>query len=162
VVGYDGSSESRAALMAAATRAGQGGTVIAVYASERASEWLDTPHYDRALAIRRERASSVFGELSRLHLGDVTVEAQLVDGPAPEALAEVAKRRDAQEIAAGSRGLGWLRAARGSVSHRLLKIADRRVVVVSRLSLSGAPARDDAVRGQRPWLSPISTHRFRF
>src|SRR5215218_5807096 len=34
VVGYDGSNESRAALTVAAARAGEGGTVVAVFAAE--------------------------------------------------------------------------------------------------------------------------------
>ena len=68
VVGYDGSSEAQAALAAAAARAGEGGTVVAVYAAEPASNWLDTPHYARALEMRRGRATRIFEDLPILGL----------------------------------------------------------------------------------------------
>jgi nucleotide-binding universal stress UspA family protein len=132
VVGYDGSNESHAAVAAAATRAKEGGTVVAVYAAEPASDWLDTPWYDSAVRSRQERARRIFGQLSNIDLGNVAVEAELVDGPAHEALAQVAKLRRADEIVVGSRRLSRFRAALGSVSRRLLHIADRPVVVVPR------------------------------
>jgi nucleotide-binding universal stress UspA family protein len=162
VVGYDGSSEARAALAAAAARAGTGGTVVAVYATEPASNWLDTPHYARAVELQRERAARIFGELPTLDLADVTVEAELVDGSVPEALAEVATLRDADEIAVGSRRLGWFRGALGSVSRRVLRIADRPVVVVPRTSADAEPAGWASDRSAIPLPSPISEHRFRF
>jgi len=162
VVGYDGSSEAEAALSAAATRAGEGGTVVAVYATEPPSNWLDTPYYARAVEMRRERAARVFEELGRLELADVTVEAEVADGPVPEALAEVARLRDADEIAVGSRRLGWLRGALGSVSRRVLRIADRPVVVVPRVSADSEPADRTSDGSSIPVPSPISAHSFRF
>jgi nucleotide-binding universal stress UspA family protein len=161
VVGYDGSREARAALTAAAGRAGKGGTVVAVYAAEPATSFLDTPHYARAVELRRERAARVFAELPTRGLADVTIETELVDGPAPEALAEVAKLRDAEEIAVGSRRLGWLRGAVGSVSRRVVRMADRPVVVVPLVSADAEPARSRE-SSATPVLSPISTHSFRF
>jgi nucleotide-binding universal stress UspA family protein len=59
--------------------------------------------------------------------------------PASAALAEVARRHHVGEIVVGSRGMGRVRAAMSSVSHRLLRIADRPVVVVPKLR-SRAPA----------------------
>jgi nucleotide-binding universal stress UspA family protein len=163
VVGYDGSSEAKAALAAAAARAGKGGTVVAVYAAEPASNWLDTPHYARAVEMGRRRAATVFGELPTLALADdVTVEAEVVDGAVPEALEEVAKLRDAEEIAVGSRRLGWFRGALGSVSRRVLRIADRPVVVVPRMSAEAETARRARARSAIPVPSPISAHSFRF
>ena len=161
VVGFDGSHEARAALSAAAGRAGKGGTVVAVYAAEPATSFLDTPHYARAVEQRRERTARVFAELPSPELADVTVEAELVDGPAPEALAEVAKLRDAEEIVVGSRRLGGLRGALGSVSRRVLRIADRPVVVVPRTSANAEAARTGG-RSAPPVFGPISTHSFRF
>jgi nucleotide-binding universal stress UspA family protein len=161
VVGYDGSREAQAALTAAAGRAGKGGTVVAVYAAEPATSFLDTPHYARAVELRRERAARVFAELPSPGLDDVTIEAELVDGPAPEALAEVAKLRDADEIAVGSRRLGWLRSALRSVSRRVVRIADRPVVVVPLTSADAEPARRSDTSAA-PALSPISAHSFRF
>jgi nucleotide-binding universal stress UspA family protein len=139
VVGFDGSEESVDALAAAATRAGQSGKIIAVHAAEPASAWLDTPYYDDAVLRRQQRARRLFDALSNLDLDNVTVEVELVDGPAPQALAAVATQRDAREIIIGSRGLGRFRAAMSSVSHRLLRIADRPVVVVPKVRI-GAPA----------------------
>jgi nucleotide-binding universal stress UspA family protein len=162
VVGYDGSSEAQAALAAAAARAGKGGTVVAVYAAEPASKWLDTPHYARAVEVQRERAGSIFDELRSLEPADVTVEAELADGSVPEALAEVAKLRDAEEIAVGSRRLGWFRGALSSVSRRVIRIADRPVVVVPRMSAGGVPARRSSDRSAIPLPGPISAHSFRF
>jgi nucleotide-binding universal stress UspA family protein len=162
VVGYDGSSEAQAALAAAAARAGKGGTVVAVYAAEPASDWLDSAYYARAVEIRRERAARVFEELPTLELADVTVEAELVDGPVPEALAEVATLRDADEIAVGSRRLGWFRGALGSVSRRVLRSADRPVVVLPRMPADDEPAGPTSDSSEIPVPSPISTHGFRF
>jgi nucleotide-binding universal stress UspA family protein len=53
--------------------------------------------------MRKERAARIFAELPRVGVADVKVEAELVDGPAPEAIADVARLRDAEEIAVGSR-----------------------------------------------------------
>jgi len=110
--------------------------------------------------LRRERAAEVFDHLASIELGGVTVETEVVDGPAPEALAEVARLRDAEEIAVGSRGFGRIRGALGSVSRRVLRIADRPVGVVPRreAETDSTPTSD----GRAPLFSPISTHRFRF
>jgi len=130
VVGYDGSDESRAALTLAAARAGEGGTVVAVFAAQPASDWLDTAYYDSAVKSRQERTELIFDGLSSIELDNVTIEAELADGPAARALTEVARLRDAREIVVGSRGLRGIRAALGSVSRRLLQMTDRPVVVV--------------------------------
>jgi nucleotide-binding universal stress UspA family protein len=130
VVGYDGSKESRAALTVAAARAGEGGAVVAVFATEPASDWLDTAYYDSAVKSRQAWTQRIFDELSSIELDDVTIEAELTDGPAARALTEVARLHDAREIVVGSRGLRGIRAALGSVSQRLLQMADRPVVVV--------------------------------
>ncbi len=135
VVGYDGSAESVEALTAAATRVAENGRIVAVYAAKPASAWLDTPYYNSVVPQRQERAGRLFDELSELDPGNVTVEAEFVDGPVPEALAEVARRHQAGEIVVGSRGLGRVRAAMSSVSHRLPRIADRPVVVVPELRI---------------------------
>jgi nucleotide-binding universal stress UspA family protein len=162
VVGYDGSTEAQAALATATARAGKGGTVVAVYATEPASNWLDTPYYARAVETRRHSAARIFDELPSLEVEDVTIEAELADGPAPEALAEVAKLRDADEIAVGSRRRGWVRGALGSVSRRVLRIADRPVVVVPRTSADAAPAHRTSEGSAIPVPSPISAHSFRY
>jgi nucleotide-binding universal stress UspA family protein len=54
----------------------------------------------------------------------------LIGGSAAQAIADVARVRDADAIVVGARGLGRLRSLLGSVSHELLHIADRPVVVI--------------------------------
>jgi nucleotide-binding universal stress UspA family protein len=130
VVGYDGSNESRAALTLAAARAGDGGTVVAVFAAEPPSDWLDTAFYDSAVRSRQASMERVFDELSSIELENVTIEGELADGPPARALTDVARLHGAREIVVGSRGLRGIRAALGSVSQRLLQTADRPVVVV--------------------------------
>src|SRR5215212_7501731 len=51
-------------------------------------------------------------------------------GAPAEALAQLARETEAEEIVVGSRGTGRFAAALGSVSHALLAHADRPVVVV--------------------------------
>jgi nucleotide-binding universal stress UspA family protein len=138
VVGYDGSNESRAALTVAAARAGEGGTVVAVFAAEPASDWLDTAYYDSAVKSRQEWTQRIFGELASIELDNVTIEAELADGPTAQALTEVARLHDAREIVVGSRGLRGIRAALGSVSQRLLQMADRPVVLVPPVGVRAA------------------------
>jgi nucleotide-binding universal stress UspA family protein len=130
VVGYDGSAEARRALDVAAERAGPGGTVVAVFVLPPTSKWLDSPLFASALAERRRREQEILGELADVDVGDVTLEIELVDGRSAEALVREARSRDAVEIVVGSRGLGSIRAALGSVSRELLRQADRPVVVV--------------------------------
>jgi nucleotide-binding universal stress UspA family protein len=60
----------------------------------------------------------------------VEYETELIGGPAAEAIIDVARARHADEIVVGARGLGRVRALLGSVSHELLHIADRPVVVI--------------------------------
>jgi nucleotide-binding universal stress UspA family protein len=61
---------------------------------------------------------------------DVDFELELVEGSAAGALESVGEREDADEIVLGSRGQGRVGSALGSVSHELLRIADRPVVVI--------------------------------
>jgi nucleotide-binding universal stress UspA family protein len=72
----------------------------------------------------------VVGELADVELGDVRLEVELIGGPAAAALIREAQKHDADEIVVGSRGLGAIRATLGSVSHQLLRHADRPVLVV--------------------------------
>jgi nucleotide-binding universal stress UspA family protein len=130
VVGYDGSAEARRALEVAAARARPGGTVVVVHAAPSASEWLDSSFYANAVAARLRREDEILDELANVDLGDVKLEVELVDGSPAEALVRAARARDALEIVVGSRGLGAIRAALGSVSHEVLRHADRPVVVV--------------------------------
>ena len=146
---------------AAAARAGKGrdGRRRLRRRADTGPDWLDTS----VLRARRRAARGARGEglrdIPSLALGDVNVEAELVDGSVPEALAEVAKLRDAEEVAVGSRRLGWFRGALGSVSRRGL---DRLVVVVPRMSVDAEPARAGRAGRASPPPGPIPAHSFRF
>jgi nucleotide-binding universal stress UspA family protein len=108
IVGYDGSPTARAALEYARAR----GPVTAVCASESAL-----------------RGREVHEQLGR-EAGDGSVEFDLLGGPPAKALTLAARARDADAIVVGSRGLGPVRGALGSVSEALLHEADVPLVVV--------------------------------
>ena len=131
VVGYDGLEESRSAVTVAAQRAGPKGTLAVVYVIEPVPDWLGTPYRQRALDERHLAAQGSFNKLIGTDFGGTTVETEVVEGQAAEALIRVAQVRHADEIVVGSRRRGRLRAMLGSVSHRLLEQADRPVVVVT-------------------------------
>jgi nucleotide-binding universal stress UspA family protein len=62
---------------------------------------------------------------------EVEADEEILEGEAPEQIAELAKTRDAQVIVVGSRGLGAVKGALlGSVSSGVLHRADRPVLVV--------------------------------
>ena len=132
VVGYDGSDQARAAVDLAIEHARPGGRVFIVCSYALPSDFRGYASYDQVLAERQAHAREVMDELvdGTEALRDVDFETELLGGPPAEAVAEVARAREADEIVVGSRGLGRFRGALGSVSHALLHLADRPVVVV--------------------------------
>ena len=131
VVGYDGSDPARAALVFAARQAGTRGRLFVVRAYELPPDFLGSPYYDRFLSERRDRGEALLRDLPLDDLlAGLQYETELIGGPAAEAIANVARVRHADEIVVGARGLGRVRALLGSVSHELLHIADRPVVVI--------------------------------
>ena len=131
VVGYDGSDSARAALLFAARQAGSAGRVFIVHAYELPPDFLGWPNYDDLLSERRRQAQAVLDALPLdEELAGPDYHVELIGGPAAEAIAEVARVRRADEIVVGARGLGRVRALLGSVSHELLHVADRPVVVI--------------------------------
>lgn len=133
VVGYDGSETARAALAYGVTRARPGGKVIAVYGFGPPPDWLGAPDYQRVLEDHQGRGRAVLDSIlleGSDEVLDVEFETELMAGSPADAIAEVARVRDADEIVVGSRGFGRVRAAMGSVSHALLHDADRPVVVI--------------------------------
>ena len=132
VVGYDGSETARVAVAYAADRAGTRGQVIVVHAYGSRPDWIgpisqqmadETHDHGRAVldALLLEDGNALL---------DRDFELELAAGPAAKAIAKVAVDRDADEIVVGSRGFGMVRSALGSVSHELLREADRPVVVI--------------------------------
>ncbi|HET6549089.1 MAG TPA: universal stress protein [Solirubrobacter sp.] len=127
VVGVDRSLSARLALEHAARRIGAGGTLIVASAVPPLTDAISRAVND----LEHERRAATQELVERL-AGDagVNTEARVVDGAPAEALAELARETEADEIVVGSRGMGRFAAALGSVSHALLAHADRPVVVV--------------------------------
>jgi nucleotide-binding universal stress UspA family protein len=132
VVGYDGSDAARAALVFAARQAGPSGRVFVVHAYELPPDFLGSPNYDRVLSERRDRGEALLRDLPLQDdpLAGPEYETELLGGPPAQAIADVARARRADEIVVGARGIGRVRGLIGSVSHELLHIADRPVVVI--------------------------------
>lgn len=133
VVGYDGSDASRAALELAGRHAGPDGFIVIVHAYDLPADFLGAPNFDDLLTKRQAHGQSLLDALPLLGddaLGETKCETELIGGPPAQAIAYVARARDADEIIVGARGLGRVRALLGSVSHELLHIADRPVVVI--------------------------------
>jgi nucleotide-binding universal stress UspA family protein len=133
VVGYDGSDEARAAFAVAIDRARPSDRIVLVHAIAPASNWLGTPYYERAVAQIHAAAEDVLDEMRPIaEQVDTPIEFSILEGPPAEVLIRAAAVRDADEIVVGSRGLGRIRGALGSVSQELLREAARPVLVVSR------------------------------
>jgi nucleotide-binding universal stress UspA family protein len=133
VVGYDGSDEARAAFAVAIDRAHPADRIVLVHATAPASNWLGTPYYERAVARSHAAAEGVLDEMRPIaEQVETPIEFSVLEGPPAEVLIRAAAVRDADEIVVGSRGLGRLRGALGSVSQELLREAARPVLVVGR------------------------------
>jgi nucleotide-binding universal stress UspA family protein len=132
VVGYDGSPTSRAAVDHAAQQAGEQGTVYVVHSYRPPPDWLGSPDYQRVLDDHRARGEATLDALAMTDdpLLATNFETELLDSPPAEAITTVAETRGADEIVIGSRGLGRMRSAMGSVSHDVLHGASIPVVVV--------------------------------
>lgn len=130
VVGYDGSPESDAALTIAGEHAGSEGTVVVVHATAAVPVWRGEPFAAHMAQSALHARGQIAADIARLDAGPATLEPKIVVADPVDALLEVAEAREAREIVVGSRGLGRVAAALGSVSHRLLEQADRPVTVV--------------------------------
>jgi len=152
VVGYDGSEPSRAAVSLAARHAGRTGRVYVVHAYELPPDFLGWPNFDQLLSDRMDHGRALLDAMPLAgndELLETEYETELIGGPPAEAIADVARTRDADEIVIGSRGLGRVRGLLGSVSHELLQIADRPVVVVPAAAARSARAEARPRDGRR-------------
>lgn len=134
VVGYDGSPEARFALEDAAHAAGPLGAVIVVVCFDEPPSYLGGPEADRALQDAQKDARRLLRELEDGGVPALLLthwETDLLPSPAGKAIVDVARIRDADEIAIGARGLGRARSLLGSVSQEVLHRADRPVRVVT-------------------------------
>jgi nucleotide-binding universal stress UspA family protein len=124
VVGYDGSDIARAALGYAARRGGaDSGLVVATVVPSGSADGggHDTLH---------GHAEQLLEAIARERLGSKALETVVLEGSPSHALVDLAREREASDIAVGWRGFGPFRAALGSVSHALVHMSDRPVVVV--------------------------------
>lgn len=135
VVGYDGSPAARECVRYAVAHAGEDGRVVLVYAYGPPAEWWASPSYKLILEEHKAHGRGVLAKASE-EMGDVLSsvdwETDLRPETAEEAIMGAADAHRADEIVVGSRGFGALRAVLGSVSHELLHMADRPVVVIPR------------------------------
>ena len=133
VVGYDGSETARAAVTWAAERAGSTGTVYVVHCFSPPVDWYNPIGDGRVPHDSGGRGKAVLDALlleGGNALLDADYELELVGGNPAEGIANAAKEHDADEIVVGSHGFEKLRSALGSVSHDLLHVADRPVIVI--------------------------------
>ena len=132
VVGFDGSPASHVALSRAIQRVGPYGKLYLVHAWEVPEAWRGRgnhqPYVDRALT----EAEAVMESAVAAHpaLESITLERELIGGPAARAIADVARVRRADEIILGTRGFGRVRALLGSVAHELIHLAPCPVTVI--------------------------------
>ena len=138
MVGYDGSEAARAAVAYAAHRASDAGRVVAVHAFQRVPDRLGFPSYQHVLDASQADGRRYLGALEDEWSAAARLETSLLEGPAARALLSAADARNADEIVVGSRGFGPVRGALGSVSHALLRDADRVVVVIPDASVADA------------------------
>jgi nucleotide-binding universal stress UspA family protein len=132
VVGYDGSPSSRAAVAHAITLAA-GGRVVVVHAHEAAPEHLSERWRELLDAEHLERARAVLDEIlleDNDELGGTRWEARLEPDDPADAILRVAEEVGAEALVVGSHGYGPLASLLGSVSHELLRRADRPVTVI--------------------------------
>jgi nucleotide-binding universal stress UspA family protein len=133
VVGYDGSFSARQAVAHGVALAGGGGRVVIVHAREaeprqmtsRWRELLEADHEEHGRAI----LDSILLE-GNDKLANADWETRLVAARPAEAILAVADELDADAIVVGSHGYSSVSALVGSVSHELLRVADRPVTVI--------------------------------
>jgi nucleotide-binding universal stress UspA family protein len=131
VVGYDGSDCSKVALGEALRLAADlGDGVVLVFGYAPPGIWGgEIADHEEAI---EEFGETVMGEAKqRADAAGVAAEVEMIAKRGPEALIEVADRRDARAIVVGSYGEAQLKGMiLGSTPHKLLHLSGRPVLVV--------------------------------
>jgi nucleotide-binding universal stress UspA family protein len=139
VVGFDASAESHAALRAAIERAGPGDRIAVVHAYAKVPDWMGYPYYHQSVVQAQDDARGVLAEAADIARGAAAeVSLEMHEGAPADVLARIAALREADEIVVGTRGLGRLRGALGSVAQEVVRTADRPVLVVPARSTEAA------------------------
>jgi nucleotide-binding universal stress UspA family protein len=144
IVGYDGSEAARAAVAYATRRVSNPGRVVAVHAFQGVPDRLGFPSYQRVLDASQAEGRRHLEALEAEWSAKAHLETSLLEGPAARAVLSAADAREADEIVVGSRGFGPFRGALGSVSHALLRDADRVVVVIPDAAVRAAGIKPSA------------------
>ena len=133
LLAMDGSKHAKRALEYARDLALlEGAQVVVVYAFEKIPVWVGEPKLSEIVArqvnMGRDIATRAVKELQD---ADVDASADVLEGPAAQAIIGAAEGSEADLIVMGSRGYGELTSLLlGSVSHRVLAHSDIPVMIV--------------------------------
>ena len=133
ILGVDGSEAGWRALKYARNVAEKyDAKLIIVHAYPRTSDLHDCDGYDNLLFERKSRGQKII-ETGRKLIGasSITVEEDLLEGPAAEAILSVVQVRHADLVVIGSRGMGAIKGMIfGSVATKVSHHADCPVMIV--------------------------------
>jgi nucleotide-binding universal stress UspA family protein len=131
IVGYDGSDAAQEAVRTACQLREEGTVVTVVHAFDVPFQVDVYPWFSDFRDACRDVAEEVVGAAREFVSGDErAILYEAIEGKPADALARKAKEIDADMIVVGSRGLGAVRAAIGSVTLRLIHRAPCPVLVV--------------------------------
>ncbi len=131
VVGYDGSDHSVRALERAANLVGRRGNVVVVTAAPSMAPSLTNPDHILDSPSRRDQHALLEGSRAMLERHGVRAEYVASQHEPADALAEAARRVEADLIVVGRTGAGFVtRALLGSTSENVIRKAPCDVLVV--------------------------------
>ncbi len=133
LLAFDGSEAARrAADLAGGLARAHHASLRVVVAYDPVPAYLGEPDFQRALTGRLQHADEVLAEARQL-VGEIPggLKDEILEGPAAEAILEVAKTRASDLIVMGTRGMGRLTGLLiGSVSQKVVAHADCPVLLV--------------------------------
>jgi nucleotide-binding universal stress UspA family protein len=133
IVALDGSAHSLKALDYARELAEKHGSkLILLHAYHSTSDLRGAEEFNRMVGLRKQKGDAIIKEACR-RLGQVSfeVEADLLEGPAADAIVTVVEARNADLVVMGTRGMGSLKGFLfGSVSTKVTHYAQCSVLLV--------------------------------
>lgn len=132
LVGIDGSPNSNEAIAVAGDLAQRyNASICLLHAFPHVSDLLGTPQYENLLEARSAIGAQVLESSRKQIPASVTVEQQLLEGPAAPAILRVADEEGCDLIVVGSRGYGQLAGMLlGSVSSVVAQRARCAVLII--------------------------------